>query len=161
MKKRQGVAERAHAAQIQRSVAVPTTFDGLVKQGLEYHDQAEKQRRYNPTLAIQLYKQALETYERAEKMINDEDKSSCDLYFNLGVAYSGLASVFREMDSRNSAEQAGEMLLLACQSYRQVMNMDAQNAEALNNWVSIDNFLLRVFLLHMHIPCRGGWLAAG
>ena len=39
------------------------------------------------------------------------------------------------METRNSAEQADENLLLACQCYGHVLKVDSNNAEALNNWV--------------------------
>ena len=133
-----GAAARARAAS--RAGESPigqgaVSFESLVKEGIDLHDRAEKKRNDNPTLAIQLYRGALQAYERAEQLISGEEKSSADLSFNMGVAYSGLATVYKSMETRNSAEQADENLLLACQCYSHVLKIDPENAEALNNWV--------------------------
>jgi tetratricopeptide (TPR) repeat protein len=138
MSKRIGAAARARAASRASDSPreqLPVTFDSLVKEGIECHDTAEKRRNNNPTSALQLYREAIEKYERAEQMISGEEKSSADLAFNMGVAYAGLAALFKSMDTRNSAQQADENLLLACQCYGQVIKLDPQNAEAMNNWV--------------------------
>ncbi len=142
MSKRMGAAARARAvnrAQDGPREPGPATFDSLVKEGIECHDRAEKRRNDNPTAALQLYRGALDAYERAEQLIRGEDKSSAELSFNMGVAYAGLATLYKSMETRNSADQADENLLLACQCYSHVLKIDPENSEALNNWVNSQN----------------------
>ena len=99
MSKRMGPAARARAAAREAAgpgnPQAPPSFHSLVAQGLECHDRAEKRRNDNPTAALQLYRGAIEAYQRAEQLIQGEEQSSAELSFNLGVAYSGIANVYK------------------------------------------------------------------
>jgi len=59
---------------------------------------------------------------------------SIELHYNMGVAFGGLASCLRELETRNSASQADDALQSACERYECVVRMDENHSEALNNW---------------------------
>jgi hypothetical protein len=43
--------------------AQPATFDSLVKQGLEFHDKADKKRGDSPETACAFFREAIERYQ--------------------------------------------------------------------------------------------------
>ena len=104
-----------------------------MNQGLQLHDRAEKRRQADPAAACALYREAICAYQAAEARM-PEDQSSVELNFNMGVAYTGLANVIKEMETRNWKQQYDEALSNATLHYSEVIQEDSNHAETINNW---------------------------
>jgi hypothetical protein len=100
---------------------------GSVNHGLQLHDRAEKRRQADPAAACALYREAISAYQvplhshaflnrlpfsgqrtnsctpmlQAAEARMPDGQNSVELRFNMGVAYSGLANVVKEMETRN------------------------------------------------------------